>query len=454
MLKFKVPKTSNDIEDSCITYGIIALLEHVNAEIQIIKDNPSHYLIECEDFNLEKVNKKDFKLTLDDMKSTTPLLNKKNIENNIQAIYKLIKERGSDILNYYLTEDKSYIKGLNNDSVGFCGNVFFMTGLRLNATVSSFKTPKHQKYLSLIGWSKYVSKLQIIKKNSPINDKNTEHYIYLIPKIKEVEQIDKIVLWTKDRETGLNKELNFISDESVNTALAKVLLSNIEHEITSDGYNGFYSVVLIPSNQKTIPNTFKTINFLDELLSNDLIEWFSRKLYNIDIKEYAAKFILDMSNYSKLSSFIKIMSKKDYYEKNGEIKMGYIPQKIIKELLSMQSDKVIEIYNNKSIKRLGQGLNRLLKDDKGYEVQVNILSTNNLEQLMKGITKLCTLYRRYYSEENKIKSLINDEQIDKIFKLIDSNKDAKVVADAILFNSKIFLGENNADNKVKDEIDN
>ena len=260
MHNFKIIKTSNDIEDLCITFGVVALIKHIGEDVLNISDKGSFYNIKTEEFDLSDVSEIGYQFEkedtgeykLDIFRSCTPMMNKSEVTGNAAKIELFIKSFGEKTLKYLLNlkdEDSKEIK--KEDTALFCGNTFYSYGTRLNARLNTAKISKYKKWLSLLGWMCYVNKIEILKKGTG----KAEKTMYLIPRVRETEQLDR-VSWFYTSKEGEIKEIKVVSEESVRTSLAKMNLSQLEYEASSEGYYGYYLITMTPTANKPMSDKF------------------------------------------------------------------------------------------------------------------------------------------------------------------------------------------------------
>ena len=83
----------------------------------------------------------------------------------------------------------------------------------------------------------------------------------------------------------------------------------------------------------------------------------------------------------------------------------------------MYSETVKYIYNNEIVIKLGRSLNRLLRDNKGYNAQIKLYTIANEKHLQSAIRNIVDEYKRVYN-----KNALNSEELINIINKINNIK--------------------------------
>ena len=411
MFEFKIHKTSNEIEDICVVYGVCKILNDNDIEFRL-KDNKSIYSIYTEEFDLENLEYYE----LDDKSKSW---NVSSYTNNSEYINKIIKlneymeNNLINIFNYLLNEVKLKSNKISYSNLGngYCSK-------SLSTPQGTTKGESYRHYLSIIGW---------IHGCSYINNKKIETTLLLKPidtdEIKKPYNITYI-----DKETGESKILTCINGSSEINMIARLYCETmIKYNLVNTEYS---EIILInsmmtankPLSQKTfnlnIYNNFSS-DFYKEMLKQ--ITW---SKIPIDVENATSNYILNIDKYNSFSHLIRV------YAKNN----SFIKNKLKEEMLDMYSETVKEIYNNKSIINIGKCLNRLLRDNKGHNAQIKLHSVANEKHLQSALKMILDEYRRCYNSYG-----LNNEDLLDVINMISNKNKAKICADAIIAYSKVFI---------------
>lgn len=424
--EFKVIKTANDIEDICVSYGICKILEDNEIDFEL-KDNKSMYSIYTEEFNINDLEFQNINVEdIWNFSSSANLTEKKGYIDGNQGslgLNKFLQDNLIDIFNYFLTgEFKNGYKSTGSVSIGNC---FYGYGIRANTNPKSLTISPIVKYLSMLGWiygCSYCKTEKTCEITALLKPYNTDE-------VKKPFNFSYI-----NKEMGEKKILVQIKDSSEINMMARLYLETlIKYEMLSDEYSGIIFMRSILSGKK--PLSDKTISVKIQNLSHQYLDDLLKKLTwsNMDdnIKDVTARYVLNLESYNSFSKLIRIYSKYD----NSKI-----DKKFKEEILNMYNKKIKDIYNSEVVNKLGDGFGRLLRDKKGFDIQVKLYSVANEKHLFRVIRTIIDMYsRNYISKSGNNASIINDEELLQLTQLINDKDDAKICADALLSIGKVFI---------------
>lgn len=437
MYEFKVNKSSNDIEDICITYGLSFILYTNDIEYKIV-DKSSMYVIYTDNFDFEDIV---FEMpdsgNLWNYNSNFSMSEK---QKKINMINRYLDVNMINILKYYIGEDVEFNKvQIYNDKkqkmeVESCdysslGSVYYSLGIRGGNKPISLKGNgnEHRIYLSAIGWYYGASyfkcgdtEVNMILKPITTNEVKKPYNFTMVSK----ETGDVIPL------TSLKSKNSYIHSMAIAT-----VETLINHKLITEEYSDIIFIKYIKSGNKPLGDkTYKMEipRFTQEFL-NDMLKTLTWSNVDRDIKEMTSKYILNPNKYGEFSNMIRTYSKqkKNNNKPKVEVKINI---KFKEEILNMLENSVSKIYNMQSVMTLGTGLKRLMRDDKGYEIQSRLYSVNNSFKLQESVRSILDTYYRYYK-----KNLLNNEQLLSLIVEIETNRECKICADAILSYSKVFI---------------
>ncbi|WP_156936119.1 hypothetical protein [Anoxybacteroides tepidamans] len=161
-----------------------------------------------------------------------------------------------------------------------------------------------------------------------------------------------------------------------------------------------------------------SIDLCEELLSK-----LERSTVSDDVKFAISEWVLTFNEHS-FSHLIKTCSKKRESIEKGRME----------ELIALQNKRVQEIFNSESVKLVGRGLNRLIRDKKGYEIQVALLNCYNVRTLTRIIRDINLLYYKNYNQYR-----LEEKHIAEIIGFSETDKDVQIIGDAILTYSTVFF---------------
>lgn len=408
MYNFKIDKTENDIFDICISYGICSILEFNDIEYTL-KSQTNSYIIITEEFDVSELIFEDLKVE-EGWKYTNinQGLNIPEYHKNAVEINLYVNENLENIFNHYLGIERVNKKVSSIE----LGNRYYSYGIREKKLPSNVKVNICDKYMSFIGY---------IKCASLIKNKSNEIVALAIPSNTN-ELIKPLFYYYKNKETGEQVQINeFSSIKSQNSLKAKIYLDLISrNKLICNEYSNVYMMEYIKGSNKPLPS--KTELFKFNNINGGLVGYLQsiisiRDDKYADLIEYTSRFVLNMSNTIMLNKLIKSMASVDY-----KIKYEYI-----EELIKMQKDYVKEIYNNNSIKNLGNKLGIMLSNKKGYNTKASLYNVKNINYLQKSLNSLTDEWERFSD-----KSRINIDDIVTILNRCANSKMCEVCATAIL----------------------
>ena len=421
-----VIKTSNEIEDISVVYGLAYLLESSGFDF-VIKQMKSKYIIES-DFDIEDIEWHP--LELEDLNMFPSTTNKSNKLAGIRKMNDFFGREGVlvALFNYYNTLDKDYLKKAkitSNPRVSSIGSQFYTLGVRGRAKEDNANRPIHIKKLSYLGFAKSVS---LIK-----ND-NLEINSIMIPRYAE-EILKPFTFGYTDKEEGNYKTITMSGGTSETELLLNVILeTNMKYQYIRDDIEKIIIMTWTPAGNSPLANKTYDLKMkdwnLDTLydLNRNLFRYRKDQMMLLTI----ANFVMD-SNYNNFGKLIE-----QYAINNSMLQENH------KKGMIGEMDKTIQnIYNNESIQKLGKGLNTLIYRQKGgYDSYSKLLSVANTSDLQLAILTLGQEYSKAYKY-----SLITQEELLGVIGLSNSSTLSKVVANAII-SGRVFIDFNK---KTKEE---
>ena len=427
MIEMKYFLTSNIIEDTLVSYGICSILFDNGISYELIR-NKSHYLIrydekdidEDEGIGFEEITEEEAKTWLNGSNNWT--CKKKNLDKTNKYFCNNIENLLEDFKNH------NYGK---KTKVGSVGNNFNGTTLNFGGTgVSQQSKEEMIVYLSYLGHIKYIGYNKSLKGSNV----DFEYDLLLVPKLKSCITNIKAARNIYIDKEGNTKIYNFWSNKSNVESEALGYLSSLinlyQENINYEQVIFMTSLVTANNNARDIVKKVKVENYSLELV-NLLKTIINFDKTDLDIRQITAIFVLENS-YRNFEKLIKVYAKKDQML---NIKFG-------EEIISMFSNKIQEIYNNESVKKLGERLGEMLRENKGYDIMTQFLNTNNEFQLSNIIPNVITEYNRYAKMKDKSGKgwfAIDDTQLIDIINLVDNKKDAVITSRAIVAYAKVFF---------------
>lgn len=201
----------------------------------------------------------------------------------------------------------------------------------------------------------------------------------------------------------------------------------IKYKMLSDEYSDVIFIQNILAGNKPLYD--KTMNIkiykLSQKYLDDLLKKLTWSNVSEDVKDVTARYILNINKYKEFSKLIKIYSKDGNSKINNDFKG---------EILDMYSETIKKIYNDETINKIGKGFNRLLRDNKGFEIQTKLYNVANEKHLVKVLRMIIDLYSRNYKS-----AILNNEELNELINTIEDKEYAKICSDAILSIGKVFI---------------
>ena len=150
-LKFIKLKTSNEIEDICIVYGLCKILDDSMIDFKL-KNLKSKIMIETEDFEFDELIFND--LTVEECRNVNSSMNLSNQESELKLLNPCIQENLINIFQYFNTLDEKYLTkqmDKKSDAIGV-GTCYSTLGVRGSYTFKTLKVPEYIRHLSFLGW--------------------------------------------------------------------------------------------------------------------------------------------------------------------------------------------------------------------------------------------------------------------------------------------------------------
>lgn len=433
----KILKIENEIMEISIANGLMYILKFNNHKCKLLNKKGA-YLIEISEyidysslvfptFNIEDLHKNinsSYNLS-ETKKAFNTIFEIMKEKENMKALFKYYETLDEDVLN---KEMKKKIKAV------FLGTRTYgqgKTGLN-KKNISPSSICQYERVPAMVGFSICSNYLRI--------DNIIEINMILVP--KETDDIVKPAFKTfVDKETGEIKNLTKLSKcnyKTINLSELYLLsLMKMKEEFIINNYEDIFFITLKPTSNKPLADKLEilpVLNFSDDLLKKlyEIITW---SVFDLDIK-------FALSNYLIFQDFYHFLDMINVFGKN---KNFYLRENLIKELIDLQIDKVKSLYNNESIKKLGYGLKRLINDDKGFNIQVQLFNMTDIIESSKIISEINFLYFRKYK-----KCLLNDKELKDILSEINTTNDIKALSSVLITYSSIFI-PNKKDNEEECE---
>lgn len=419
-------KTSNEIEDISIVYGLAYLLETSGFDYTI-KQMKSKYIIES-DFEIEDVEWHP--LELDDLNMLPSTTNKSNKLAGIRKMNDFFGRCGviSALFNYYITLDREYLKKAkitSNPRVSSVGSQFYTLGLRGGSKQDNANRPIHIKKLSYLGFSVSVS---LIKNDS------LEINSIIVPKYAE-EILKPFTFGYTDKEEGIYKAITMSKGTSETELLLNVILeTNMKYQYIKEDIEKIIIMTWTPAGNSPLANKTYDLKMKDWGLDTlyDLNSGLFRHRKNQRMLLTIANFVMD-SDYKNFGELI------EQYAINNSL----LQEKHREDLIGGMDRKIQDVYKNEAIQKMGKGLNRLIYRQKGgYDSYSKLLSVANTADLQLAILTLGQEYSKAYNF-----SLVSQDELLDVIGLSDSSTLAKVIANAIMA-GRVFIDFNK---KTKEE---
>lgn len=411
MEKLTVIKTANEIEDVCITYGLAYILEMNDINFNI-KNMNSKYIVES-DFEIDNIDWED--ITLEECNLINSTLSRANINSQLKNMNKYFSKSLSRVLSYFVTLDDEYIKEDKNVSCIQAGTGYYTLGVRATNQAKSFNVKEHKRHLAFLGF---------VKSTSYIKNSNIEINSILIP--RQTDEILRPYVFGKvNEETGEFQAWTSMGSLTDTELIARVYLeTHKQYAYLKRDYEKVVYMTFIPAGNK--PLFGKTFDLFIKDWSSDLCYNLNFELYSrnatYDTKDALAKYI----NNDKYNNFNKVIK---IYAKENKI----LDFKYKEELIGMYENKIQKIYHNEAVGKIARAFGRLSYDKTGYEVQAKLNSVANMLHLQDVIVSLGDIYLRKYNY-----TILTSNEFKEVIDLVETRKDAKVVANAILA-GKVFV---------------
>lgn len=431
MATLKILKEENEVTELSIAYGLFYILRENDIECRLVNKEAA-YIIEI-DVDIDYEEDLLFPgITKEKITNKNSTMNMSELEKILVKVNQYLGDSNylGQIFKYYETLDESILskEHLSKDGALFIGTLTYTKGVRgySVAGASSLKIPLYKKIISFVGFimsSSYFLIKDIVEINPILIPKDTGEFISA-----------EFVSYT-DKETGEIKNLRMISKKDPKTiSLSRLYLLSLKKlalKTILEGYKAIWLIQVVPTankplNEKTIklPVHKLSIEFIDELLKK--VEYSST---DRDAKLALCDYLLNQ-DFESFSNMICTFSKSQ----------TIMVDKYFEEMIKMRTEKERDIYSNESIRALGRGLNRLIRDKVGFSIQVNLLSCSNKQQLIEILRDLNLLYFRKYKSY-----LLNDKSYIEILDLVEDTKSLKIVRDSILTFSTIYINSKKED---------
>lgn len=423
--EFKIIKTSNDIEDINISYGLCGILKYNRIPFRL-KDNKSMYSIYTEEFDIEELIFDE--LNPNEIWNINSTSGFSEITGFIVGgksslgLNKFISTYLNEIFNYFLTQniDKTIIKSESSVSIGNC---FYSFGVRGGCTPKALSINPVKKYLSYLGWVYSCSYC-----------KNGNIEITAILRPSNTGEINKPFNFSYvDKETGELKINTCLKKSSEVNLMARLYIETlIKYKMLSEEYSDIIFMKNILAGHKPLSDKTEMIPVykISNKYMDDLLKSLTWSIVSEDVKDITSKYVLNMKKYSYFSKLIRIYSKEQKALINNDFK---------EEILNMYNERIKKIYNNEVINKLSKGFGRLLRDKKGFDIQAKLYNVTNEKHLFRVIRYIIDTYSRVYISKGNGISIINNEELLSLTQLINNKDDAKICVDAILSIGKVFI---------------
>ncbi|MDU1540041.1 MAG: hypothetical protein E6902_10510 [Paeniclostridium sordellii] len=431
MTILKILKEENEVMELSIANGLFYILRENDIECSLINKEAA-YIIEINGYVDYEEDLLFPEMTKEKITNKNSTMNKSELEKILVKVNQYLNNPNylGEIFKYYESLDESMLSKdiLSKDGALFIGTSTYTKGVRgySVAGASSLKIPLYKKLISFVGFlmaASYFSIKDVVEVNPILIPKNTDEFI-------RAEFISY-----RDKETGDTRHLRMISKKDPKTiSLSRLYLLSLKklaQKTILEGYEGIWLIQVVPTankplNDKTIklPVHNLSIEFIDELLKK--VEYSST---DRDAKLALCDYLLNQ-DFESFSNMICAFSKSQ----------TTMIDKYFEEMIGMRTEKESYIYSNESIRVLGRGLNRLIRDKVGFSIQVNLLSCSNKQQLIEIIRDLNLLYFRKYKSY-----LLNDKSYIEVLDLVEDTKTLKIVRDSILTFSTIYINSKKYD---------
>jgi len=412
--EFKVIKTANDIEDICISYGICKILSDNRIKFKL-KDNKSMYSIYTKEFDIQNdIFYNDF--NIENVWNLNSGLNQKETVRALDDMNKFLSENIHDILEHLLN---GKVLNYKKESAKGIGNCFYSLGVRASTFGKTLEISPIKKYLSFLGWiygCSYCYKEKSFEITAILKPYNTDE----IAKPFNFSYVDK--------ETGDKKILTKIKKASEINMMSILYIETLKkYKMLSDEYSNVIFMQNIIAGQKPLYDKTTNIKIykLSQKYLDDLLKKLTWSNVSEDVKDITARYVLNIDKYKEFSKLIKIYSKDGNSKINNDFKG---------EILSMYNEMIKKIYNDETINKIGKGFNRLLRDNKGFEIQTKLYNVANEKHLVKVLKMIIDLYSRNYKS-----AILNNDELNKLINTIEDKEYAKICSDAILSIGKVFI---------------
>lgn len=388
MKELTIVKDQNDVMDVSIAYGLLSILRE-NGVQAILKHYPAAYIIEAEDYDASTFelyqNAADenarFNCMVSNADRLTLLKKLFGKDDNPGTLEK--DGRMNALFSYFETLNEDIWKeyGLKNTNMTYVGSGFDTKGQRGHGVPRTRNVPELIRYTAALGYLRASSFLTI-------ND-NDEYSWLPIPSQQGVTDIVQMDIGTKvDAETGEMKRITYLSENSVLTGLAHVLLklqSTLMKENMLERYDGVITLQTLKAGQRGLNGKIEQFTWLP--LNEQVIHnWLKRMSFRGSDKQYDWKHAL--------SCFIVFRNKEDFgqYTRIAAKEQKRHLHKEAEDCMNMIG--LTELYENQGIKTAGKRLNQLLYRKKGYEVQATLMNATTKNEVMRGITLMAHIYKR------------------------------------------------------------
>lgn len=407
-----------------IANALFFILQENGVECRLI-NKPSLYLIEI----LEEVEYLDLflpQIEADNIDNINKSMNFTELKGMVAKIEEYLsnQEYMAQIFSYFETLDENVLSKELKEKEGalFVGTYTYTKGVRGYGRSGgcSLSIPIYIKLLSFLGFVKSTNYFNI-KDVVEVNG-------LLIPEETDVLLRPEYITYV-DKEAGEIKHLRLISKKEPKTlSLARLYLLSLKklaEGTVAKNYKAIWLMQVSPTGNK--PLNDKLLKLPVHKLSIDFIKELLMKIEysNVDreAKLALSEYLLNQ-NFESFSNMIKVFSKTNII----------MHEKHLKELIGLQIDKVQEIYKSETLKKLGRGLNRLIRDKKGYSIQVELLNCTGVLSLANSVMDLTTLYLRNYKSY-----LINDEELGTLIGQVQDIKSVKAITTTILTYATIYI---------------
>lgn len=437
-MRLRVFKTNNTIKDICITNAIARTLDINDIEYEI-NNGKAFYIIETEEFDLEELEWIELETEDDKLKNINSYMSfGKDIKPQVEMLNGFMQENICDVFRYFESGNKEDFKHMFKSAGSLhVGAVFETLGVRGGHTKESHKVSELERHLAFFGW---------ICSASYVKNDTMEITAFIIPN-KTNEILKPFVFSGKDKETGEVKTYRMLSSATHMELMAKIYMKTMENKEYLKHYDKAVFTLARQAGNKPLPSEYFEIDKTDWSL--ELIDIWNMLYMNIgkDVEtNLTLSSLILYKRYKDFDNLLRLMATKKYaiFAKNKE--------KIIKEMLGMFNDKINQIYFCDAIKRLGMAFGWLSYDKKAFDIQASLNTVSDKYDLQRVINDLSQKYQR-----EKGKTLLNTEQLEELFDIVQDRKDARVAATAILMSKTVFQtrdkSESNEETESEEDID-